>query len=266
MLFSTVKKLTLKAGGADMDCVRFGSGERTLVIIPGLSVQGVRPAAYMLAYMYRIFAREYTVYVFDKRSDVPQGFTIRDLANDLAAAMEQLGLENADVFGVSQGGMIAQYLAIDHPNLVRRAVLCVTASRCNDVLSSVIGGWIEMAKKDDYKAFFADMFEKMYSEKYLRRYRFMLPIASRLGKPKDFSRFIALAQSCLTCDAYPELEKITCPVFVIGGKKDKVVTAKASEEIAEKLGCEIYMYEDLGHSAYDEAADFNERILKFLRG
>ena len=37
------------------------------------------------------------------------------------------------------------------------------------------------------------------------------------------------------------------------------------EEIAEKIRCEIYMYERLGHAAYEEAKDFNERIYKFLR-
>ncbi len=62
------------------------------------------------------------------------------------------------------------------------------------------------------------------------------------------------------------LHEIKNPVFVMGGKQDQIVTGKASEEIAEKLDCPIYMYEDLGHSAYEEAADFNKRIFDFLRG
>ncbi|MBO5666340.1 MAG: alpha/beta hydrolase, partial [Firmicutes bacterium] len=64
---------------------------------------------------------------------------------------------------------------------------------------------------------------------------------------------------------YEELEKITCPVFVIGGRNDQVVGGRASEEIAEKLGCEIHMYEDLGHAAYEESKDFNQRVYDFLR-
>lgn len=74
-----------------------------------------------------------------------------------------------------------------------------------------------------------------------------------------------LAKSCLTCNAYDELNKIQCPVFVIGGKRDKVVSADASEEIAEKLGCEIFMYDHLGHAAYEEAKDFNQRVYNFLK-
>ena len=87
-----------------------------------------------------------------------------------------------------------------------------------------------------------------------------------LQKPKNISRFIILAKSCLTCNAYDELDKIQCPVLVIGGMKDNVVGWESSKEIAEKLKCNIYMYEDLGHAAYEEAKDFNKRVYDFFRG
>jgi pimeloyl-ACP methyl ester carboxylesterase len=51
---------------------------------------------------------------------------------------------------------------------------------------------------------------------------------------------------------------------VIGGKQDKVVSGVASEEIAEKLGCALHMYENLGHAAYEEAQDFNQMVYDFL--
>jgi pimeloyl-ACP methyl ester carboxylesterase len=111
-----------------------------------------------------------------------------------------------------------------------------------------------------------DMAEKMYSDAYVKRYRPFLPLLTLLQKPKDVDRFIILAKACLTCEAYQLLDQIRCPVFVIGGKKDKVVTGEASEEIAEKLGCEIYMYENLGHAAYEESKDFNLKVYNFLRG
>lgn len=73
-----------------------------------------------------------------------------------------------------------------------------------------------------------------------------------------------MAKACLTCNAYEELEKIQCPVFVIGGMQDKVTSGAASIEIAEKLGCKSYLYEELGHAAYEEAEDFNQRVYDFL--
>lgn len=264
MKLFNVKTLTLQKDGTTIDCAVFGSGNIPLVLIPGLSLQRVKGAALPLAFMYRIFSKEYTVYVMDKKEDVPCGYTIRDLSADAAFIMEELGLSAADVYGVSQGGMIAQYLAIDHPHLVRRLVLGVTASRQNEVMRSAVTGWIEMAERGDYEAFIIDMFHKMYSPAYIKKYRLVFPLLSKVGKPKDFTRFINLANACLTCDAYPELHKITCPAFVIGGKQDLVVTGCASEEIAAALHCKIHMYDTLGHAAYDEAPDFNKRIYQFL--
>lgn len=259
-----IKNLTVKKDGTTIDCASFGRGNKTLVLLPGLSFQRVRGSALLLAYMYRIFSKEYTVYVIDKKEYIPDGYTIREMADDTAFAMERLGLCSADVFGVSQGGMIAQYLAVDYPQLVHKLVLGVTAARQNRTMEEVLGGWIQMAEQGRYEAIVEDMLRKMYSEKYVKKYGWLFPILSKIGKPKDFTRFIALARACFACDCYSEVDRITCPVFVIGGKEDKVVTGAASEEIAEKLRCELYMYYTLGHGAYDEAHDFNKHIYKFL--
>lgn len=77
-------------------------------------------------------------------------------------------------------------------------------------------------------------------------------------------RFINLAGACLTCDLYPQLHKISCPALVLGGQEDRVLTGGASRELAGALGCELHIYEGLGHAAYEEAGDFNRRILRFF--
>lgn len=109
------------------------------------------------------------------------------------------------------------------------------------------------------------MAAKMYSDAYVKRYQLFMPLLILLQKPRDVARFIMLAKACLTCNAYEELDKIKYPVFVIGGQHDKVVTGDASKEIAARIGCNIYMYENLGHAAYEEAKDFNKRIYDFLK-
>jgi pimeloyl-ACP methyl ester carboxylesterase len=106
----------------------------------------------------------------------------------------------------------------------------------------------------------------MYSERYVKRYGSMLPLLAKLSKPKNEARFIRLAKACLTCDTYESLGNIACPTLVLGGEDDKIVTGAASLEIAEKLGCDVHMYAGLGHSAYEEATDFNLRIKNFFDG
>ncbi len=260
-----VKEQKLKIRDNEIDTITFGRGEKHLIMIQGLNTRDIKGAGLSLAFMYRIFAKEYTVHLFDRRKDITDYITVRDMANDIADALDTLGIKNADVFGVSQGGMIAQYLAIDRPDLVNKAVLAVTLARNNETVCSVIEHWITLTEEGNMKELVTDMAVKMYSDTYVKRYKPFLPILAILQKPKNTERFIRLAKSCLTCNAYDELDKIKCPTLVLGGRLDKVLTGEASEEIAEKLGCELYLYDNLGHAAYEEAKDFNKRVYAFLQ-
>jgi len=264
-MFYNVKESTLKLENIEMDYITFGIGTKPLIMIQGLNTNGIKGAAVSLAFMYRIFAKEYKVYLFDRRTQVYDGIAVREMALDIAMAMDALHISKADVFGVSQGGMIAQYLAIDRPDLVNKLVLAVTLSKNNETVKNVLANWMNLTKRGAFKELVADMAVKMYSDAYIKRYKPFMPLLTMVQKPKDVERFLILTKACLTCNAYEELDKITCPVLVLGGKQDKVVTGEASEEIAEKLGCEIYMYDELGHAAYEEAKDFNERVIEFFK-
>lgn len=260
------KELKLKVQDMQLEYITFGNGTKPLVMIQGLNTRGIKGAALSLAYMYRIFAKDYKVYLFDRRPVVQEGITVRDMASDIAMAMDILDIKHADVFGVSQGGMIAQHLAINRPDLVKKLVLAVTLCQNNDTVTRVVNSWIEMAEAGAMKELVIDMAEKMYSDAYVKRYRPLMPLLTILQKPKDVQRFVILTKACLTCNTYEALDKIKCPVLVLGGKQDKIVTGAASEEIAAKLGCRIHMYDNLGHAAYEEAKDFNRIVYDFLIG
>lgn len=120
---------TLKIGGTEMDYIRFGTGGKVLVMLPGLGdgLRSVKGTALPMAFAYRAFAKEFTVYAFSRKNGLPQGYTTREMAADQAKAMELLGIPKADILGVSMGGMIAQYLAIDYPEKVSKLILAVTS-------------------------------------------------------------------------------------------------------------------------------------------
>ena len=260
------KELQLNVQDMQFDYITFGNGTKPLVMIQGLNTRGIKGSSLFLAHMYRIFAKDYKVYLFDRRPVVQEGITVRDMAFDIAMAMDTLGITNADVFGTSQGGMIAQYLAIDRSDLVNKLVLAVTLSKNNDTVTQVVNNWIELAERGAMKELVTDMAEKMYSNAYVKRYRLFMPLLTILQRPKNVGRFAILAKACLTCNAYEELDKIKCPVLVLGGRQDQVVTGTASEDIAAKIGCKIHMYDNLGHAAYEEAKDFNQMVYDFLVG
>ena len=259
-----VKESKINVSNMQFDYITFGSGAKPLIMIQGLNTRGIKGTAVSLAYTYRMFTKDYKVYLFDRRPVLHDGITVGEMASDVAAAMDALGIRNADVLGVSQGGMIAQYLAIGRPDLVRRMVLAVTLSKNNETVARVIDDWIDMSKRGAMKELVADMAEKMYSETYVKKYRPLMPLLTILQKPRDVDRFVTLAKACLTCDTYECLGEIKCPTLVIGGRQDKVVTGEASEEMAKKIGCRLHMYEGLGHAAYEEASDFNQIVYDFL--
>ncbi len=257
----------VSVGDSDMDYISFGDGEEILIMLPGLGdgLSTVKGMALPFAVMYRIYAKRYKVYVFSRKNCLPEGYTTRDMARDQARAMEALGIRKASVLGVSQGGMIAQYLAIDYPAMVDRLVLAVTLCRQNETVQNVVNGWIEFARQGSYKELVIDTAEKSYSENYLKKYRFLYPVLGKAGKPENFDRFLIQAASCTSHDSYEELDKITCPVLIIGGGRDRIAGTEAASELSGKIkNNKVFIYEGLGHAAYEEAKDFNRRVIDFL--
>lgn len=257
----------LKIGNTDMDYISFGHGTKNLIFIPGLGdgLMTVRGKALPFAWMYRLFAKDFRVYVFSRKNELPEGYTTRDMARDLKTAMYMLGIVKADIVGVSQGGMIAEYLAIDYPQVVNRLVLVVTIARQNEIVQKAITHWITLAKKKRYGEVMRDVTVRMYTEEYMRKHRYMLPFLRLYPAPKNPKRFLIMAESCVTHDAYDEIEKISAPTLVIGGGKDVTVGGAASKEIAEKIkGAKLLMYPEYGHGLYEEAKDFNDQVYQYL--
>ena len=267
MLYNA-KDCKVQIGNTYMNYAKFGNGEKNLVMIPGLG-DGLRTdkkMAHMMALMYGKFAKDYTVYVVSQKVHMPDRYSTRKMAADVKNAMDILGIDKADVIGVSLGGMISQHLAADYPEKVDKLVLVVTASRRNQYTQSSISSWIEMAKRGDYRKLMLDNMKKMYTKEYLEKNRWMIPVATKLGKPKSYDRFIIMAKACIYHEAYEKLEKIQAKTFVIGGGLDRTLGAKASYELAEKIpNCTIKMYPQYGHALYEEAKDFNQTVLEFLQ-
>lgn len=261
------KNCSLKIGNTEMSYISFGNGSKALVMIPGLgdALKTVKGSAVAFSLAYREYAKDYRVYVFSRKDQIQEGYSTREMAKDQVEALKILGISSASIMGISQGGMIAQYIAIDYPEIVDKLILAVTLSKPNETVQRVISSWIAMAELNDYKGIIVDTTEKSYSETRIKKYRMLYPILCRVGKPKDFRRFIIQANACIHHNAYDELDRIKCPTLVIGGDSDKVVGKDSSKEIAEKIiASKLITYSCLGHATYEEAKDFNSQVLKFL--
>ena len=267
-MFYHAKNGKISFEDTDMDYIAFGKGKKVLVMIPGLGdgLTTVKGTAIPFAWMYRSFAKRYRVYVFSRKNKLDEGYTTRDMARDLMEAMKRLGIKKAHIMGVSQGGMIAQYFALDYPEMVRRLILCVTIGRQNPTIQRVVSDWCSLAKKGDYRMLMKDTAEHMYVKYNSKQYDLLVPILEKFCSPKSYERFLIQAKACLSHNAFDELSKIRKKTLVIGAAKDRVLEGKSSVEIAEQIPkSRLVMYDEYGHGVYEEAKDFNKTILAFLQ-
>lgn len=255
--------LTLKTKRNEIDYFSFGEGKKNFIIIPGLSLKSVMLSADGVAWAYDIFRKDYTTYVFDRARHIENGYTVEDMADDIADAMMELGISDAYVFGASQGGMIAQILAIKHPNLVKKMVLGSSASRLGENAKALLKRWVTFAKKGDVVNLNHSIFVNLYSDKMLYSLGDFLDELEKDGTAEEMERFSILANACLGFDAYDLLYKVKCKTLVIGARYDSVLGCQASVEMAEKVNAELYLY-DAGHAVYDEAPDYKQRIIDFF--
>lgn len=252
-----------------MDYIRFGRGERTLVILPGLGdgLRTVKGTALPMSLMYRRLASEFTVYAFSRINDLPEDCSTLDMARDQAEAMRALGIQKASVLGVSMGGMIAQRLAIEEPALVDKLVLVVTAAEPHRVIEESVDEWISLARQGDHAALMDSNLKRMYTERYYRRNKWVIPLSAFLTKPKSYDRFFAQAKACLTHNSIRDLHRIECPALIVGGEKDCALDPEQSRKISALIPhATLLMYPDYGHALYEEAKDFESVVRDFLVG
>lgn len=263
-----VIKDTVRTAAFSMDYFRFGTGGKVLVILPGLSIQSVMGAADAVADAYRSLEDRFTIYVFDRRSDMPPSYSVHDMARDTAEAFRVLGLREVCLFGASQGGMIALVLAIAYPELVGRLALGSTSAHVQSEQFRVLESWAQLAREQDRVGLYLAFGREIYPPAVFEQYREALVAAAGTVTEEDLRRFIILVEGTKDFNVVGELDRISCPVLALGVFEDSVLDSDATMEIAENLDYRadfrLYMYIGYGHAAFDTAPDYRQRLLNFF--
>ena len=222
------------------------------------------------------FSREYRTVAFDNRgsgrSDKPQSpYTIPQMADDAAALLDHLGISSAHVFGMSMGGMIAQEMALRHPQRVRALVLGGTmAGGPNAVMAGpqLIQQWastallpLEQAIENGLRFLYSEEFIARNHERLVRR---ALDLAY-LQPPLDALQRQVMA--VLQFNTFQRLADVTAPTLVISGTADQIVPPENSRILAERIpGAQLIELEGAGHGFLAEKAEeTNSTVLAFLR-
>ena len=229
----------------------------------------------------RAFKKHYRAVTFDNRgvgkSDKPlEPYTIKDMADDVVGLMDYLGIEKAHVLGVSMGGMIAQEVAIHHPERVRKLILGSTTAgrdekgRHSPQLLKAMG-LIEGFSDEDIKS--VDIGKVMTS---MNAYAFSGGLIKLLAMPYCWIRMKLFGieglkgqfEASMTHSALDRLHLIKAPTLVITGTEDRIVSPSSSDLLASRIpDARLVKIEGGSHTVVaEQRGRFNREVLDFLRG
>lgn len=255
---------SVKIADTELFYAKFGRGKKPLVLLPGLNPKSLMPLAPRVALMYTKFLDTYTVYMFDRVTNPRDGYSMQDMAKDTITAMDALHIKDSYMMGNSMGGMLAQLIAVERGDLIKKLVLSSTAPNITEKSRKLFSEWEKAALAKKQPEFAELIGRSIYSPTFYEEYKDAIIEAFGGMTDADYRRFVTFVRAILNFDIRAELPKIKATVLAFGAGKDKVFSPEQTEEIAQKTGGASFIYQEYGHVACDEAPDFLDRLWNFF--
>jgi pimeloyl-ACP methyl ester carboxylesterase len=257
------------ATGPTLNYVRRGEGE-PMLLIQGMSGNHLAWGEPFLSDL----ERDFDVVAYDHRgvgrsSAVTDPFTITDLADDAAALIAALGWESAHVVGISMGGMVAQELALRHPDRIRTLTLgCTYSGGEGSALTSsqVSTKLAEAMMAGDPDRAIATAYEVNVSPGYgadKSAYGTFYEMATALPTPVPV--IMLQMQAIAAHDTLDRLEEISAPTLVIHGTVDEMLPYSNAVLIASKIpDAQLETLEGVGHMFWWEQPERSAAAIRSL--
>ena len=264
--------------GIELEYDTFGSpDDPAFLLISGLGAQMI---TFHPDFCEGIAARGYFVIRFDNRdvglsTKVPEGgYALEDMADDTAGLLDAIGIDAANVVGVSMGGMIAQTFAIRHPKRVRTLTSIMSTTGARDVGGATKEAAARLLRpagetRDERVAsametsriIWGDTPQFPFDEE-LARWRAETSV-DRAYYPEGTARQMMAIRA--TGDRTERLRELDVPTLVIHGSNDPLVQPSGGEAtVAAIPGAQHLVIEGMGHGiarlAHDRIIDALDRL------
>jgi 3-oxoadipate enol-lactonase len=221
-----------------------------------------------------VLAKRFRVITFDNRGTgrsraLKYTYTTEAMADDVLAVLDSAGVEHAHVYGMSLGGMVAQQLALRHPDRVDSLVLGATHAggpRAVVADDAVLSFFRRRAELPSDESAWASV-PYNYGSRCRREQagRIAEDIERRLAHPFNEHAYQAQISAATLHNCFGRLPRMTMPTLVVHGRDDRVVPVENAEILAEHIpDARLRILNDCGHLYPTEEPDVDRTITDFL--
>jgi pimeloyl-ACP methyl ester carboxylesterase len=261
----------VKANNITMNYDQQGAGD-PLILIPYL-------AADCACYAFQVadYAKHFTCISLDLRgageSDKPEGVYSTELfADDVAAFMQAVGIQNAHISGLSLGAATGMWLAAKYPDRVKSLSLHSGWTKTDPFLKTIVEGWQVMANAlgSVPEMVILGIFPWCLTpELYAAKPDYIHSLADFVrGRPaQPPAAFLQQSNAVIGHDAEAQLGRITAPTQITFGRHDLLTSTRFADPMKRNIhDCELVIFEGCAHTPlYQTVEEFNEKTLAFLQ-
>jgi 3-oxoadipate enol-lactonase/4-carboxymuconolactone decarboxylase len=162
-----------------------------------------------------------------------EGTTISELANDVIQLMDKLNIEAAYFCGLSMGGLIGQYLGINHPNRFKKIVLSNTGAKIGD--DERWNGRIGTISKNGMQAIVDDTMERWFTEEFRSQNSERVAQTKAMFLRSNVDGYSNCCCAIRDADFREKLQSLSVEALVITGDEDPVTNVEQAEFLVSKI-------------------------------
>jgi 3-oxoadipate enol-lactonase len=198
------------------------------------------------------------------QSDAPEGpYTIADLAEDVLGLMDEAHIGRAHFCGLSMGGIIGQWIALNAPDRLDRLVLANTAPYIGP--PEVWNDRIATVERDGMKPVAEAVVKRWFTDGFRRRNSQAVQAVKQLLLAANPAGYAATCAAVRDADFRGQIASIRTPTLVIAGRDDPVTTLEDAKLLVDSIQGAWGKVLAAAHlSNIEDANQFNDAVLKFL--
>jgi len=257
----------IKANGIELYYELHGPPEAAVLVLSN----GILMSTASWAFQTPVLSKHLRLLLYDCRgmwqSEHPPGpYSMEQHADDLAALLDALHIEQAHIGGISYGAELSMEFALKYPQRTQSLILSSAVSHVEPLLAAHIASWVAAARARDPETLFNVTYPLNFSEAWIAANPKALQAARERYRTLDSAAFLELLLSFLALNITGRLHEIAAPTLVMVGEDDLLKPLKYAEIIAREIrGAELAVVPHAGHAvSWEQPGVFNTLLLGFV--